>query len=158
MKEKSGNLHCVRCPFVNYRNPRPTVTAIILHKDKILLTKRSIDPFKGRWDLPGGFMKNGETPAQALKREIKEELNLGIKIKKFIGAYPGVYPARFDPCYTLNNVFVVIPVGIRNLMRDKGEIGEIAWFSKEDSIRLIKKIAFDGDRKAFKFFLKIWKN
>ncbi len=46
----------------------------IIHKDDaILLVKKTRGPYTGRWDLPGGKMEHGETPVQALRRELKEE-------------------------------------------------------------------------------------
>lgn len=60
------------------------VKAIIEKEGKILIIKRagSEDCFKEMWDIPGGGMKFGETPEEALKREVKEETNLEIEIVK----------------------------------------------------------------------------
>ena len=64
-----------------------TVDAIVERDDKILLIKRKNEPFKGCWALPGGFIEYGESTEEAVKREIKEEANLEIKIKKLLGVY-----------------------------------------------------------------------
>ena len=77
---------CSGCKTPTYLNPRPCVTALIFKVKKILifkvkkilLVKRAIDPGKGKWDLPGGFMENDEKPCDALKREIKEELGVEV--------------------------------------------------------------------------------
>lgn len=71
---------CGSCRYIFYLNPKPTVGAIILNKNKLLLVKRSWYPFRGFWQLPGGFINYGETPEEALKRELKEELNMEVKI------------------------------------------------------------------------------
>ncbi len=67
------------CRYVLYLNSKPTVGAIILKNRKLLLVKRNWHPFKGLWQLPGGFMEYGERPEEALRREIREELNMDIE-------------------------------------------------------------------------------
>lgn len=147
---KNGNLHCSRCPFVNYRNPRPTTTAIILYGEKILLTKRSNTPFKGWWDLPGGFLNKDETPPKALKRELKEELGLLIRKQKLFGLYTGTYPSKFDPFYILSVVYIVEPKSSSVRILDKKELSDARWFSRN---KLPKKIAFDSNQRILRDFI-----
>lgn len=61
--------------------PILTVDGLITKKDKILLIKRDIDPFKGFWVLPGGHVDYNEKVEQAIKREMKEELGTEVKVK-----------------------------------------------------------------------------
>src|SRR3989338_5027867 len=81
----------MNCELCNFKNPKATVTAIIIKDNKILLLKRNQEPFKGMWDLPGGFMQEKETPKEALIREMKEELALDIVNITFIKILPGTY-------------------------------------------------------------------
>lgn len=68
---------CKNCNFVLYKNPIPSVAIVAFnHKNELLLTKRAIEPGKGEWCLPGGFIEMGETIHQAVARELKEETNL----------------------------------------------------------------------------------
>ena len=60
------------------------VAAIIKHKDKILATQRGYGDFKGGWEFPGGKVEAGETPKEALKREIMEELETEIAVGTLI--------------------------------------------------------------------------
>ena len=60
------------------------VAAIIKDKDKILSTQRGYGEFKGGWEFPGGKIEKGESPEEALKREIDEELNVEINIETFV--------------------------------------------------------------------------
>lgn len=65
--------------------PLVAVGGVIIDKDnKILLVKRKNPPNKGSWAIPGGKVKFGETLEEAVKREIKEETNLDIKVKDLL--------------------------------------------------------------------------
>ncbi len=88
-------IDCSFCGFHFYLNPVPT-TAIILENEKgeILFVKRKFPPKKDYWDLPGGFVEFNETGENAIKREVKEEINLEIKIPHFLGSYVGFYPYK----------------------------------------------------------------
>ncbi len=56
------------------------VGAVIIKNGKILLVKRAKEPNKGKWSIPGGLVRRGETLIEALRREIKEELNSEIEV------------------------------------------------------------------------------
>ncbi len=60
------------------------VAAVIRKDDKIFATQRGYGEFKDGWEFPGGKIEKGETPEQALAREIKEELDIEIKVGKFL--------------------------------------------------------------------------
>ena len=59
------------------------VDIIILKNNSILLTKRTRNPHKGSWHMPGSIIRKNETMLQAVKRAAKNELNLNVKIKKY---------------------------------------------------------------------------
>ena len=60
------------------------VAALIVKDNKIFAAKRAYGFLKGKWELPGGKIEAGETPEQAIVREIKEELATEIKVNKFV--------------------------------------------------------------------------
>ena len=68
------------------------VAAIIKQDNKIFATQRGYGEFKGGWEFPGGKIEAGETPEEALIREIKEELNVEIAVGKHIGTVEYDYP------------------------------------------------------------------
>lgn len=68
------------------------VAAVIRDKDKIFATQRGYGEFKDGWEFPGGKMESGETPQQALVREIKEELDTEIEVQELIDTVEYDYP------------------------------------------------------------------
>ncbi len=69
------------------------VAAIIRKEDKIFATQRGYGDWKDWWEFPGGKMEPGETPEEALKREIKEELSADISVEEFLTTVEYDYPA-----------------------------------------------------------------
>lgn len=74
------------------RNIVNVVAAIIEDGDCILATQRGYGEFKDGWEVPGGKIESGETPQQALKREIKEELNAEITVGALLTVVEHDYP------------------------------------------------------------------
>ncbi len=68
------------------------VAAIIIHENKIFATQRGYGEFKDGWEFPGGKIEPGETPQEALVREIKEELDIQIEVKDFLETVEYDYP------------------------------------------------------------------
>ena len=69
------------------------VAAIIRKDDMIFATQRGYGDFKDWWEFPGGKMEAGETPEEALKREIREELSTEISVDEFLCTVEYDYPA-----------------------------------------------------------------
>ena len=68
------------------------VAAVIRDGDKIFATQRGYGEFKGGWEFPGGKIEEGETPQEALKREIMEELDTEIEVGELIDTIEYDYP------------------------------------------------------------------
>ena len=78
-----------------YKYPRPAVTAdcVVVTREaepKVLLIQRAIEPYKGCWAFPGGFMNMDETTEQCAIRELEEETGLKLDTMHQIGAYSKV--------------------------------------------------------------------
>ena len=69
------------------------VAAIIIDKEKVFATQRGYGEFKDGWEFPGGKMEQGETPQQALKREIQEELDTEIEVGELLDTVEYDYPS-----------------------------------------------------------------
>ncbi|MFA6097997.1 MAG: NUDIX domain-containing protein [Patescibacteria group bacterium] len=148
MKNREGRrrLICKKCGYILYQNSVPTVTALILDKrGRILLTRRGIRPKYGCWDLPGGFLENGEDPIAGLKREIREELGATLlKIK-----YLGVYIDKYFHQSTINtlNLFYEARIG-RGTLKALSDISGYRWFEYKKIP--MNKIAFKWNKTALK--------
>jgi len=64
---------CPQCDTIHYQNPRIIAGCLAVFDGKVLLCKRAIEPRRGLWTLPAGFMENGETTREAALRETREE-------------------------------------------------------------------------------------
>ncbi|MGQ0771911.1 MAG: NUDIX domain-containing protein [Nitrososphaerota archaeon] len=72
------------------------IDLIIFDGKSVLLTKRTRPPYKGYWHLPGSMIHKGEKITDTVHRSAKEELNLDVKIKKFVGVYESLDAFRHD--------------------------------------------------------------
>ena len=68
------------------------VAAVIRDGEKVFATARGYGEFKGQWEFPGGKIEEGESPQQALRREIKEELDADIEVGELIETVEYDYP------------------------------------------------------------------
>ncbi len=94
---------------MNYRNPTPTVDIILQRDSKVLMIRRKKDPFKGQLALPGGFVNEGETVEDAMKREAVEETSFEVEPFDILGVYSD--PKRDPRKHVMTVVFVGIIVG-----------------------------------------------
>lgn len=127
-QEDSEKLVCQNCSFAFYQNSKPATAAIITNNQgQLLLSKRSIDPNKGKWDLVGGFLNLGENPEHGMLREIKEETGMSAEIQNLLGIFTGTYVydgvayAILVICYK-----VIITDGLPQASDDSEEL---RWFS-----------------------------
>lgn len=68
------------------------VAAVIFNNGKIFATQRGYGEYKDGWEFPGGKIEEGETPGEALVREIREELNVTVKVGNLIRTVEYDYP------------------------------------------------------------------
>lgn len=119
------------------------VAAIIVRDGKVFATERGYGQWKGWWEFPGGKMEEGESPEEALKREIREELDAEICVGELLDTVEWDYP---DFHLTMHCFICSLTSGSMHL----NEHEDAAWLTEEtlDSVKwlpadegLIPKIA-----------------
>lgn len=141
---------CPNCAFTFYNNSAPCTGVFVLRPcvgqelascHEVLLVKRAVEPFKGWWDVPGGFLESGEHPEAGAKRELWEETGLIIEPTELLGFWPDVYGPEEEP--TLNIGYVARIIG--GEMKAGDDASELAWFPLH---ALPEQIAFNWEREA----------
>ena len=131
-RSENHAMRCGACGFEFFINASGAVAVLIRDdNDRLLLTRRAKEPAKGMWDLPGGFVDPGETAENAVKREIKEELNLDVVESAYLGSAPGTYRYAGVTYYILNLVFLC-KVKHFDDMRAADDVSEILFLKKDE--------------------------
>jgi 8-oxo-dGTP diphosphatase len=127
--------------MIEYKNPTPTVDVILERESKILMVRRKKDPYKDHLALPGGFVNEGETVEDAMKREATEETSLEIHPIDILGVYSD--PKRDPRKHIVTVVFVGIIVS--GDLRANDDAASIEWIQLDsiDQLQQQKMLAFD---------------
>lgn len=126
---------CPNCSHLFWANSKPCAGAIVEHRGEILLIRRSIEPFLGDWDIPGGFVEFGEHPEDGARREVFEETGLDLALVALLGMWMDTYEkAEMYPQSSLNIFYLAtIPDSQErptpNL--DPDEASDFDWFGAD---------------------------
>ncbi len=104
----------------------PGAQAVVEHEGHVLLGRRAAEPSFGKWDLPGGFLEEGEHPLDAVRREVREETSLEIEPRELLGFWTEAYYERFVLCIT----WLAAPAG--GDARPGDDLSELRWFGREE--------------------------
>jgi ADP-ribose pyrophosphatase YjhB (NUDIX family) len=78
---------CADCGYVAYENPKVVVGSVVVADGRVLMCRRAIEPRKGFWTLPAGYMELGETLEEGAAREALEEAEATITIEGILGVF-----------------------------------------------------------------------
>jgi ADP-ribose pyrophosphatase YjhB (NUDIX family) len=112
--------------------PRPEVAvgAVAVDDGRLLLVRRGSPPQSGRWSLPGGRVERGETLAQALEREMREETGLTTRCGRFLGWVERIGP---DHHFVILDFAVEVSGGTLHAGEDASDV---AWVARNEVVRL----------------------
>jgi 8-oxo-dGTP diphosphatase len=108
------------------------IGAVIVHEGKILLEKRGNEPSKGKWSIPGGLVELGESPEQAVIREVKEETCLDVENPSLIDVVSNVdldEKGKVKYHYVIIDYLVHVKSGKLHAASDAAEL---RWVSFEE--------------------------
>ena len=132
---------CSACGFVQFHDPKVAVIALILHGGRVLLVQRAVDPAKGKWSLPGGYMDAGEMPQEALQRELCEEIGLQVHIDDLLDIFPMVNDVSARIGIVL--AFRAFPAESAEIPFAADDVQAAAWFAPQE---IPVDLAFDSTR------------
>ncbi len=142
--------YCSACKIHIYNDPSPTAGILPIKDDKVLLSKRAISPFKGSYDIIGGFLERGEHPEEAAKREAKEETGLDIEPVELLGIFTDRYGKKGS--YVVNIHYIGKIVG--GLMTAQEDVASLHWVPIG---KIPKNHGFKSTRKSLQTLQKWYK-
>ena len=140
---------CDECGFVHYVGPALAAGAILHDGDTICLVRRNLEPGRGKWTFPGGFVDLEETCADAALRETVEETGCVATIEQLLGVYRSLGPRG----KRVTIVVYVARLDGASAVRDDAseEVQEVRWFT-EDEIPW-DEFAFESTVEALRDYL-----
>ncbi len=131
---------CPGCGFVVFREPKVAAGVLIERAGALLLVRRSVDPKKGHWALPAGYMEIDEGPVATAIRECFEETGLVVRVTGLFG----VYHITSDPRGA--GVLILYRAVVESgTLKSGDDASEVAFFTPD---RLPRRIAFASTRRA----------
>lgn len=148
LENDGARARCAACGFTAYGHSDPTACALVFDADaRVLLARRAREPERGKWDVPGGFIEEGEPPLDALRRELLEETGLEIEPIDFVGVWVDRYGDAEDAPSTLNLYWTArIVSGVPEAADD---VSELAWFAR-DALPPDEELAFSNVAEALR--------
>ena len=80
---------CPQCGWIHFVDPKVAAAVLIEWDGRVLLVRRTNEPFRGLWTLPAGFVNGGEDPAEAAARECLEETGLTVRVTHVLDVIAG---------------------------------------------------------------------
>jgi ADP-ribose pyrophosphatase YjhB (NUDIX family) len=125
---------CTGCGAELWRNAKPCAGALVARDGRVLLVRRAAEPWKGCWDIPGGFCDAEEHPLATAAREVREEAGLDIEITGFLGVWlddygESIFPGQLELTFNVYYHAVPRPGAVAVAAHETTEIG---WFAPHE--------------------------
>lgn len=122
---------CPACGFIHFPDPKVAAVVFIEHKQRVLLVRRKMNPGRGKWSLPGGFVDYGEDPRAAAVREALEETGLEIAITDLVNVRSNGGP-----------IVITFTARVLNgVAHPQDDADAVCWYSADDPL---PDIAFES--------------
>ena len=115
-------LVCRACGFINYQNPKIVVGSVVTWQEKFLLCRRAIEPRRGYWTLPAGYLELHEEAEVGARREAWEEACARIAIDQLLAIYSIARISQIQLIYRAKLVTPDVAAG-----PESEEVGLFAW-------------------------------
>jgi 8-oxo-dGTP diphosphatase len=132
----AGHARCEACGERYWAGSVPGVQGLLERDGRLLLARRALEPRRGHWDLPGGFLDEGEDPVDGLRREFREETGLDVEPVELLRI--DIEP--YDDRYVFSVTWIVTAAGEAVAADD---VEELRWFRPSE---LPGEMAFPGQR------------
>jgi ADP-ribose pyrophosphatase YjhB (NUDIX family) len=150
---------CEKCHYRFYQNQIAVSSVIIPNRQnpyEILLATRSIEPAAGKIDTPGGFPKFEEELADAIRREIKEEIGMEIEIEEILDVKKNDYAFKGKTFKHATTYFLAKPIeqgSIEEAVLDKNELSDIQFYDLRELDKFEDKLGFPSDKIVLRKYL-----
>ena len=144
-EQRSGRQRpvCPECGWIYFPDPKVAAAAVIEENGEILLVRRAVNPYKGEWTLPAGFIDAGETPTEALERECLEETGFKVRATELLDVvYGQEHPGG------AHILIVYKAVILSGSIRAGDDVDEVAFFDPQNPP---SQIAFKTTRAVLKY-------
>jgi ADP-ribose pyrophosphatase YjhB (NUDIX family) len=130
---------CPACGWIFFADPKVAAAALIEQDGQVLLVRRAVDPQRGCWSLPAGFVDAGEDPARAAERECLEETGLHVRVSGLIDVVFGQEHVR-----GAHIVIVYRAVIIGGNLNPQDDVDQVGFFGRDQ----LPDLAFYTTRKV----------
>lgn len=151
-RAETNAIQCSACGFLYYFNPVVAVGALIVNNaGQMLWIRRAKDPGKGKLGLPGGFVDVGETAEEALRREVREEVNLELDSLEFLCTYANQYDYG-GVTYPVLDLFYLARARTADSAAALDDVESFCWLKPQEA--RLNEIAFPSVKVALSCWLR----
>lgn len=136
---------CPACGYVHFTDPKVGVGVAVVVEGRLLLVRRAMNPERGKWSLPAGYLDQGEDPGETAAREALEETGLVVEIDKLIDVFHNA-PGRGGA-----SIFILYQARLTGGQLQAGDDAEEAEFFAFDQL---PELAFASTRMAVAALLR----
>lgn len=133
---RTAPVACPACGKEHWLTTSRAAAALVVHEGRLLLTRRALEPWLGRWCAPSGFCDGPEHPAATAERETLEEAGLRVRVTGYLGHWVDEYlpgeEGGVEPQWCAVSYYHAVPAGDLELRLDPREVSDAGWFLPDE--------------------------